>query len=63
MMVKKNAKHLFKNLSYSVPNLRYPFLAVHLTRTIDNHLEVGTNAVLAFARGGHKKSEKNLLRI
>ena len=44
-MVKQNAKHLVKNLIYPVPGPRYPFLGVHLTRTIDNHLEVGSNAV------------------
>ena len=62
-MISKKANHLVKNLIYPVPDPRYPFLGVHLTRTIDNHLEVGPNAVLAFAREGYKKSDVNLLEM
>ena len=62
-MISKKANHLVNNLIYPVPDPRYPFLGVHLTRTIDNHLEVGPNAVLAFAREGYKKSDVNLLEM
>ena len=52
--------HLVKGLIYPVPNPKYPFLGVHLTRTIDGKIDVGPNAVLAYAREGYKKSTINL---
>ncbi len=45
--------HLVKNLIYPVPDIKYPFLGVHLTRKIDGSIEVGPNAVFAFAREGY----------
>lgn len=46
-------RHLVRNLIYPVPDLRLPFLGVHLTRTIDDRVEAGPNAVLAFKREGY----------
>lgn len=40
-------------LVYPVPDPRYPFLGVHLTRTIDDEVLAGPNALLALAREGH----------
>jgi (S)-2-hydroxyglutarate dehydrogenase len=37
-----------------VPDPRYPFLGVHLTRTVDGRVLVGPNAVLATAREGYR---------
>jgi L-2-hydroxyglutarate oxidase len=37
-------------LIYPVPNPRYPFLGVHLTKRIDGETLVGPNAFLAFGR-------------
>ena len=46
--------HLVRGLVYPVPDPEFPFLGVHLTRGIDNHVHVGPNAVLAFAREGYE---------
>ncbi len=45
--------HLVKHLIYPVPDDRFPFLGVHLTRGVDGHVHVGPNAVLALAREGY----------
>ncbi|MBI89836.1 MAG: L-2-hydroxyglutarate oxidase [Candidatus Marinimicrobia bacterium] len=62
-LLRKQARHLVKNLIYPVPDPRYPFLGVHFTRTIDGRIEAGPNAVLAWAREGYKKSDINLSDI
>ena len=62
-MLKKDARHLVKNLIYPVPDPRYPFLGVHFTRTINGEVEAGPNAVLAFAREGYSKFDINLKDI
>ena len=59
-VLKERARHLVKNLIYPVPDPRYPFLGVHFTRTIHGEIEVGPNAVLAWAREGYKKSDVNV---
>lgn len=46
-------RHLVRGLVYPVPDAGLPFLGVHLTRTIDDRVEAGPNAVLAFAREGY----------
>lgn len=42
-----------RNLIYPVPDPRFPFLGVHLTRLIDGGVEAGPNAVLALRREGY----------
>jgi L-2-hydroxyglutarate oxidase len=42
---------------YPVPDPRYPFLGVHLTRRIDGEVWAGPNAVLAFARAGYRRRD------
>lgn len=39
-----------RSMLYPVPDPRFPFLGVHFTRTIDDVVEVGPNAVLALGR-------------
>jgi L-2-hydroxyglutarate oxidase len=39
---------------YPVPDPRFPFLGVHLTTSVDGHVHVGPNAVLALAREGYR---------
>ncbi|MCW2881905.1 MAG: hypothetical protein JWQ95_6005 [Sphaerisporangium sp.] len=51
------AKDLVRGLVYPVPDPRYPFLGVHLTRRIDGEVLVGPNAVLALAREGYSWSD------
>ncbi|HUH06730.1 MAG TPA: L-2-hydroxyglutarate oxidase [Egibacteraceae bacterium] len=45
---------LVKGLIYPVPDPRYPFLGVHLTRRFDGRVDLGPNAVLALAREGYR---------
>jgi L-2-hydroxyglutarate oxidase LhgO len=51
--IKPERSDLVRGLIYPVPDPRYPFLGVHLTRRIDGSVEVGPNAVLALAREGY----------
>ena len=39
-----------RGLIYPVPDPRFPFLGVHLTRRVDGTVEAGPNAVLAWRR-------------
>ena len=41
---------LVKSMVYPVPDLKYPFLGLHFTKGIDKNIEIGPNALLAFAR-------------
>ena len=46
--------HLTRGLIYPVPDPRYPFLGMHLTRRVDGALTVGPNAFLSGAREGYR---------
>jgi L-2-hydroxyglutarate oxidase LhgO len=48
-----SARGLVRNLIYPVPDPAFPFLGVHLTRTVHGGVEAGPNAVLALAREGY----------
>ncbi len=45
-----------RHLIYPVPDPQYPFLGVHVTPRVDGHIDLGPNAVLAFAREGYTRS-------
>jgi (S)-2-hydroxyglutarate dehydrogenase len=47
------ARHLVKGLIYPLPDPQFPFLGVHLTRTVHGGVHAGPNAVLALAREGY----------
>lgn len=47
-------RSLVKGLIYPVPDPRFPFLGVHLTRMIGGGVEAGPNAVLALKREGYR---------
>lgn len=49
-----SARHLVKGLIYPVPDPRYPFLGVHLTKRVDGSVLLGPNAVLALSREGYE---------
>jgi (S)-2-hydroxyglutarate dehydrogenase len=51
---------LVRGLVYPVPDPRYPFLGVHLTRRVDDSVDVGPNAVLALAREGYRRRDLRL---
>lgn len=46
--------HLVQGLVYPVPDPRFPFLGVHLTRMVHGGVHAGPNAVLAGAREGYR---------
>ncbi|MBH99901.1 MAG: L-2-hydroxyglutarate oxidase [Acidimicrobiaceae bacterium] len=48
---------LIRGLVYPVPDPRFPFLGVHLTRGLDHRVHAGPNAVLALAREGYSWSD------
>ncbi len=48
------ARHRVRGMVYPVPDPRYPFLGVHLTRGVDGGVHVGPNAVLALALEGYR---------
>ncbi|MCB0330845.1 MAG: L-2-hydroxyglutarate oxidase [Bdellovibrionales bacterium] len=54
--LREAARHLCRALIYPVPNPNFPFLGVHYTRTIHDHVKCGPNAVLAFSREGYTKT-------
>ncbi|MBB5872349.1 L-2-hydroxyglutarate oxidase [Allocatelliglobosispora scoriae] len=51
---------LVKGLIYPVPDPRFPFLGVHLTKMIDGSVHAGPNAVLALAREGYSWRDVNV---
>lgn len=53
-------RHLCRDLVYPVPDPRFPFLGVHLTRDTGGIVEAGPNAVLAFKREGYDKASFSL---
>jgi L-2-hydroxyglutarate oxidase len=55
--LKPEARHLVNSLIYPVPDPRFPFLGVHLTRRIDGQVLAGPNAVLATAREGYRRRD------
>jgi L-2-hydroxyglutarate oxidase LhgO len=53
-LLKPERRDLVRGLIYPVPDPEFPFLGVHLTRTVHGEVEAGPNAVLAFAREGYR---------
>jgi L-2-hydroxyglutarate oxidase LhgO len=51
---------LVRGLLYPVPDPAYPFLGVHFTRRVHGGVDVGPNAVLAFAREGYRRRDVRL---
>jgi L-2-hydroxyglutarate oxidase LhgO len=58
--LRPEARHLVRGLIYPVPDPRYPFLGIHLTRRYDGEVLVGPNAVLALAREGYRRRDVRL---
>ena len=48
---------LVRGLLYPVPDPAYPFLGVHFTNRVGGGVDVGPNAVLAFAREGYRRRD------
>ena len=58
-MLSHHARSLVNGLIYPVPDPRFPFLGIHFTTRINGEVEVGPNAMLAFAREGYSASKVN----
>ena len=58
--VRRERRHLIKNLIYPVPDPRFPFLGVHFTRRVNGSVEAGPNALLAFRREGYTGTSADL---
>ena len=54
----ENKSHLVRSMVYPIPNPNLPFLGIHLTRTVNNKIILGPNAVLA--PGKEAYSNKNI---
>ncbi|WP_018502636.1 L-2-hydroxyglutarate oxidase [Parafrankia discariae] len=52
-LLRPERRGLVRGLIYPVPDPRYPFLGIHLTKRVDGEVLVGPNAVLATAREGY----------
>jgi L-2-hydroxyglutarate oxidase len=52
--LRREREHLVRHLVYPLPEPGFPFLGVHFTRRIDEGIDAGPNAVLAFAREGYR---------
>lgn len=50
----KQYDQVVNGLIYPVPDPKYPFLGVHVTRRIDGGVMIGPNAFLSFSREGYK---------
>jgi L-2-hydroxyglutarate oxidase len=56
-VLRPEAQRFCRALIYPVPDPRFPFLGVHLTRRIDGAVWAGPNAVLAYAREGYRRRD------
>jgi L-2-hydroxyglutarate oxidase LhgO len=56
-VLRPEARRFCRALVYPVPDPRFPFLGVHLTRRIDGEVWAGPNAVLAYAREGYRRRD------
>lgn len=56
-------EHLVRGLVYPVPDPRFPFLGVHLTRTVHGGVHAGPNAVLALRREGYTRRDVDLAEL
>lgn len=54
--LRPSAEGLVRNLVYPVPDPRWPFLGVHMTRMVHGGIHVGPNAVLAGGRESYHRS-------
>lgn len=54
-VARNNGKPIIRSMVYPVPHPLVPFLGIHLTRTIDNSVLIGPNAVPAFGREAYSQ--------
>jgi len=51
--------HLVSSMIYPAPNLKLPFVGIHLTNRTDGSVIAGPNASLAFGRENYRESSMN----
>jgi len=56
VLLAADQRDLVRGLVYPVPDPRYPFLGVHLTRRVDGEVMIGPNAFLSLAREGYRRA-------
>jgi L-2-hydroxyglutarate oxidase LhgO len=62
-VLRPEARRFCRALIYPVPDPRFPFLGVHLTRRIDDAVWAGPNAVLAFGREAYRRRDVDLREL
>lgn len=58
--LRKEARHLVRGLIYPLAEPDFPFLGVHLTRTIEGEVLAGPNAVLSLGREAYTGDRMNM---
>ena len=58
--IAEEKSYLVNNMIYPISDPDLPFLGIHLTKTVDNKIEAGPNAVLALAKEGYDWSKINI---
>ncbi len=59
--IRSDKRNIVHSMVYPVPDLNFPFLGVHWTRTVTGDLKVGPNAMLAFGREAYTPWSINIL--
>jgi L-2-hydroxyglutarate oxidase LhgO len=62
-VLRPEARRFCRTLVYPVPDPRFPFLGVHLTKRIDGEVWAGPNAVLAFGREAYRRRDVDLREL
>jgi L-2-hydroxyglutarate oxidase LhgO len=56
----RSKAHVLNGMIYPIPNLKYPFLGVHWTKTLKGETHVGPSAALAFGKESYHPLNVNL---
>lgn len=58
--IRPEKRNLVRSMVYPVPDLRYPFLGVHWTKTVEGDLKIGPNAIIALGREAYTRWQINI---
>lgn len=58
--LREERSHLVRAHVYAPPDLNFPFLGVHFSKTFDGHVTIGPGAVLAMGRTSYEPMKINL---
>lgn len=61
--LKSNKSKSINSMIYPIPDSKFPFLGVHITKSIDGDIYLGPNAVLALSREAYKFNQIKLQEI